>query len=208
MSELIVQFPPKLIVTSALQAGGAVDSYSVEAQGYGSISGITYTIPAHTNGNIKAKLQTLSLTSNDVANLNELIKGMLSASQYEKVRNYESTHASANISYWSFWSGGGSASYEKTHEDLRGFGLSEENIRTIVNAMAEDAKQMSSVEIDFNVLNADNDYAVSGNLMIYTISGVIATKNGQYQYRFLADKGYYGTGDRVAPATGKIIPIP
>jgi hypothetical protein len=44
--------------------------------------------------------------------------------------------------------------------------------------------------------------------MIYTISGVIATKNGQYQYRFLADKGYYGTGDRVAPATGKIIPIP
>lgn len=205
MNHQVIFNPPAKIFTFPPPAGLAGDSYTVEAQGYGTITGLAYTIPAHTNGKIKATLQTLALTSNDVTNLNNLIKGMLSASQYEKVRDYESTHASANVSYWAFWSGGGSASYEKTHESLRGFGLSEDNIKTIVNAMSEVAKKMSSVEIDFNVLNAENDYSVSGNLTLYTIAGSVATQNGQYQYRLLTDKGHYGTGDQTAPATGEIL---
>jgi len=200
--------PPKLISPSArIAAEQAIDSFSVESQGYGSFSGLAYTVPAHTNGKIKAKVQVLALTSADVDSLNTLIKGMISASQYQKIRDYEATHASANLSFWGFWSGGGGASYEKTHEELRGFGLSEENIRTIVSAMAEDAKKMSHVEIDFDVLNANNDYAVSGSLLLYTVAGTISTKNQQYQYRMLADKGVAGSGDKTAPVSGKIIPL-
>ena len=132
---------------------------------------------------------------------------MVSASQYDHVRDYEATHVSANLSFWAFWSGGGSASYDKTHEELRGFGLSEENIRTIVSAMAEVAKQMSHVEIDFDVKNAANDYAVSGSLLLYTISGTIITQNQQQQYRLLADKGIAGSGEQTAPADIQIIPL-
>lgn len=200
-SSVIIQFPPSLSFDQA-------DSYSVESQGYGSLSGLNYTVPAHTTGKIKAKIQTLALTSNDVKNLVDLIKGMVSASQYEKIREYERTHASANLSFWGFWSGGGGASYEKTREALRGFGLSEENIRTIVSAMAEAAKKMSHVEIDFDVHNAANDYAVSGSLMLYTIAGTISAQNQQIQYRMLSDKGVAGTGNQTAPATGEIIPLP
>jgi len=198
--------PPKIITPGAkVAAAQAADSFSVEAQGYGSFSGLAYTVPAHTNGKITAKVKVLALTSTDIDNLNTLIKGMLSASQYEKVRDYEATHASANLSYWGFWSGGGGASYDKTHEELRGFGLSEENIRTIVSAMAEVAKKMSHVKIEFNVLNANNDYAVSGSLLLYTIAGTITTGNQQYQYRMLANKGTAGSGDQTAPASGQIV---
>jgi hypothetical protein len=201
--------PPKLKLAKprARPAAPVGDSFSVESQGYGSFSGLAYTVPAHTNGKLKATVQVLAFTSADIDNLNSLIKGMVSASQYEKVRNYESTHASANISFWGFWSGGGGASYEKTHEDLRGFGLSEDNIKTIVAAMAADAQKMSHVELDFDIMNAANDYAVSGNLLLYTIAGQISSQNQQYQYRMLANKGTAGSGDQTAPAEGKIIPL-
>ena len=207
-SKIMIQLPPPLILANKTPLAGATDSFSVESQGYGSFTGLAYTVPAHTRGKIQATIQTLALTSTDIKNLNDLIKGMVSASQYEKVRDYESTHASANISFWGFWSGGGGASYEKTHEELRGFGLSEDNIRTIVSAMADAARKMSHVEIDFDVENVNNDYAVSGSLMLYTIAGTISTKNQQYQYRMLADKGVAGSGNATAPASGKIIPLP
>jgi hypothetical protein len=208
LTTAIIQFPEPLVRVAPLApGGGAADSFSVDAQGNGSLTGLGYTVPAHTRGPIKAKLQTLALTSADVKNLNDLIKGMVSASQYEKVRDYESTHASANISFFAFWSGGGSASYEKTHEEMRGFGLSEDNIKTIVRAMAEVAKNMSHVEIDFTVENVNNDYAVSGNLLLYTIAGTINTQNKQTQYRMLADKGIAGSDGATAPASGKIIPL-
>lgn len=203
-TDLIEQLPPKLILLTPLGLDEAGTYFSVESQGHGSFSGLAYTIPAHVNGKIKAKIQTLALTSTDVANLNELIRGMVEASKYEKVHDYESTHASANLSFFGFLSGGGGASYEKTHEELRGFGLSEENIRTIVSTMAEVAKNMSHVEIDFDVFNAGNDYSVSGSLMLYTIAGTITTENGQYQYRMLADEGVAGSGSRTAPAKGKV----
>jgi hypothetical protein len=164
-------------------------------------------VPAGAKGKIPADLQTLALTSNDANNLNNLIKGMVSASQYQKVRDYESTHASGNLSFWGFWSGGGGASYEKMHEELHGFGLSEDNIRTIVSAMADVAKKMSRVSIDFEVDNRGNDYAVSGSLLLYTIAGTINTQNQQYQYRMLADKGAAGSNGFTAPAGGQIIPL-
>jgi hypothetical protein len=202
-----VILPPKLITPRARPAATPVgDSFSVEGQGYGTFSGLSYTVPAHTNGKVKANIQVLALTSTDVDNLNTLIKGMVSASQYQKVRDYESTHASANLSFWGFWSGGGGASYEKTHEELRGFGLSEDNIKTIVAAMAADAQKMSNVEINFDVQNAANDYAVSGSLQIYTIAGAISSQNQQYQYRMLANKGTAGSGDQTAPATATFTP--
>lgn len=209
-SEVVELLPPTFQELEQARPGllgDAADSFSVEAQGYGSFTGLAYTVPAHTRGKITAQIQTLALTSIDVQNLNNLIRGMLSASQYERVRDYERTHASANISYWGFWSGGGGASYEKIHESLTGFGLSEDNIKTIVSAMSEIAKKMSRVQLDFDVDNTRNSYSVSGSLLLYTIAGSIKTQNAQNQYRLLADVGSAGSGNRTAPARGKIIPL-
>ncbi len=176
-------------------------------QGYGSITGLAYTIPAHTDADFDIDLKVLSLTSNDVDNLNKLIQGMVSASQWQKIRDYESTHASANLSCWGLTGGGGSASYEKTHEALSGFGLSEENQRTIVGAMAEIAKTMSKVDAQIHVKNAANNYAVSGNMIVFTIAGTVTSNNQQYQYRMIANEGLAGSGSQTAPTDNIIKPL-
>jgi hypothetical protein len=191
----------------ALEAGSATDSFSVSAQGNGSFTGLAYTIPAHVSGKITAAIQTLALTSSDVDNLNTLIKGMVEAAKWQKVTDYQNKHASADLSFWGLISGGGSASYDETHSKMSGFGLSEDNIKTIINAMAAAAAKMSHVEIDFTVDNTQNDYAVSGSLLLYTIAGTIQTANGQTQYRLLANKGTAGASDSQAPASGNIIPL-
>lgn len=206
-SRIRIQLPPVLLPSDLAVAGAAADAFNVASQGFGSFTGLAYTVPAHTRGKLKAEIQTLALTSNDVNNLNNLIRGMVNSSQYEKVREYERTHATANISFWGFWSGGGGASYEKTREEMRGFGLSEENIKTIVSAMAEIAKKMSRVQLDFDIDNSANDYAVSGSLLLYTISGTITSGNEQIQYRLLADKGVAGSNGATAPASGQVIPL-
>jgi hypothetical protein len=185
----------------------AADSFSVNAQGNGSVTGIAYTVPAYSDGRVTADIRYLSLTSADVDTLNSLIRGMVSASQYEKIQEYERIHASAKLSVWRFWSGGGSASYEKTRNEMRGFGLSEENIRTIISAMADIARNMSNVKLDINVRNSRNNFAVSGNLLVYTMAGTIKLGNEQLQYRMLSNQGTYGDRDRVAPADVNVIPL-
>lgn len=183
------------------------DSFSVDAQGNGSLTGLAYTIPAHTKGEVKVKLQTPALTSQNMADLNSLILSMLSASVKTQVHDYEATHASANCSFYAFWSAGGSASYDKTHESMTSSGLTDEQITIIIQKMTDLASQMSAVELDLEIDNTANDYDVTGNLLLYTISGTISTSKGTFQYRMLADQGTAGSGNSTAPSTVNTIPL-
>lgn len=199
-------------VRSPEVSGGAEEAYSIEVQGQGQLVGLSYTVPAHTSGTIKASLQTSALSSDDVANLNALAMGMLDASYKEQVKEYEKTSANANLSVWTWFFGGGgvSASYEKTVETMKSKGLTEAQITMLMDAFLERAKSMSKVEIEFYVNNTQNDYAVSGDLYLYTVAGTIKTKKGTAQYRMLADQAAAGapppTGGG-APSTGTIIPL-
>lgn len=193
-------------------AGGAEEAFSIEVQGQGQLVGLAYTIPPHTSGTIKAKLQTSALTSADVTNLNALAMGMLDASYREEVKEYEKTSANANLSVWTWFFGGGgaSASYEKTVETMKSKGLSEAQITMLMDAFLERAKSMSTVEIEFYVNNSFNDYSVSGDLYLYTVSGTVKTSKGTSQYRMLADQAAAGgppPSGGGAPSTGKIIPL-
>ena len=174
--------------------GESKDSYSIEVSGEGQLVGLSYTIPAHTEGRIKAKLQISALSSEDVQNLNDLALGMLDASYKEEINEYEKTSTSANLSVWSwaFGGGGASASYEKTTETMKSKGLTEEQITMLMEAFLERAKSMSSVEINFYVNNSANDYSVSGDLYLYTVSGTIKTEKETAQYRLLADQASAG----------------
>lgn len=193
-------------------SGGAEEAYSIEVQGQGQLVGLSYTIPAHTTGTIKAKLQTSALTSEDVANLNALALGMLNASYREQIKEYEKTSASANLSVWTWFFGGStaSASYEKTVETMKAKGLTEAQITKLMDAFLERAQSMSTVELEFYVNNSANDYSVSGDLYLYTVSGSIKTQKGTAQYRMLADSAAAGgppPSGGGAPSTGKVIPL-
>ena len=202
MAHIAVNFPTAMVLEAppATQTG-----FSVAAQGTGSFTGLSYTVPAHTSGNLKARIQVMALTSEDVKELNALVMSMLNATERSKVETHEKTHASANISIWSIFGGGASASYDKTKDTMNSMGLTEAQVSTIVDRLFDIASEMSNVELDFTIDNTANDYSVSGDLQLYTIAGQVTTSKGTREYRFLANRGSAGGG--TAPAEGKIIPL-
>ncbi|MCA2379154.1 hypothetical protein ATU3C_20615 [Agrobacterium genomosp. 3 str. RTP8] len=203
---------PFVPVIATLPTGEAKESYSISVSGMGQLTGISYTVPAHTTGKIKAQLQISALSSQDVKDLNTLALGMLDASYREEINEYEKTTASANLSVWTWFFGGGgaSASYEKTRQEMRSKGLTDQQITMLMEAFLERATNMSTVEIEFYVNNQNNDYAVSGDVYLYTVSGTISTEKGTSQYRMLADQAAAGGPPPAgggAPSSGKIIPL-
>lgn len=188
-----------------LGAGSETTGFSVEACGKGSFTGLSYTIPAHAKGKLEAAIQIKSFTSQDMKELNDMVMTMLSATAREDVKSYEKANGSANLSIWRFWSAGAEASYEKNTNAMKSSGLSQAQIDTVINRMFDMASQMSRVKLDFTIDNSANDYNVSGDLQLYTLSGEIKTAKGTQQFRVLADKGTAGGG--AAPAEGKVIPL-
>ena len=201
-ANISINFPATIRVTAppASETG-----FTVDAQGTGSFVGLSYIVPAHTTGTLKAKIQVMAITSNDVEELNQLVMSMLSASERSKVTSHEETHASANISIWSIFGGGASAGYKKTTDTMHAMGLTVDQITLIINKLFDVAQQMSHVELDFTIDNRVNDYSVSGDLQLYTIAGKVTTSKGTAEYRMLADRGSAGEGS--APAQGKVIPL-
>mgnify|MGYP001331209363 FL=1 len=204
-------FEPVIFETSSL-TGGATESYSIEVSGQGQLTGLSYTVPAHAEGRIKATLQISAMSSEDVKKLNELAMGMLDASAKEQVKEYEKTAASGNLSIWTWFFGGGgaSASYEKTKESMMSKGLTEAQITTLMDAFLELALKMSTVEINFYINNSANPYSVSGDLYLYTVSGTIKTEKGTAQYRMLSDNAAAGgppPSGGGAPSSGSVIKL-
>ena len=179
---------------SASVGGTSEASYSIEVKGMGQLVGLSYSVPAHTTGNIKATLQTSALTSQDVEDLNKLAMGLLDASYHEVIKEHEKTSASASLSLWGWFLGGNgaSASYEKTRDTMKSKGLSDAQITQLMTAFMEKATNMSTVQIDFYVNNELNDYPVEGDLYLYTVSGTIQTEKGTATYRMLAEQGSAG----------------
>ncbi|EJL6400654.1 hypothetical protein [Vibrio navarrensis] len=210
-TEVILKDPCPPVLSAAL-SGEASDSFSIEVSGMGQLVGLSYTVPAHATGSIKAKLQISAMTSEDVRNLNALAMGMLDASYREEINEHEKTSASANLSVWTWFFGGAgaSASYEKTRDTMKSKGLTDAQITTLMDKMFEMASKMSDVEIDFYINNETNDYSVSGDLYLYTVVGTIKTEKGTQQYRMLADQASAGgppPSGGGAPSSGKIIPL-
>jgi hypothetical protein len=185
--------------------GSESTSFSVEACGTGSFTGLAYTIPAHASGKLKAAIQVMALTSADMEDLNKMIMGLLSASKQQQVKEYVTAQGSGSISLWRLICGGAQASASKTTETMTNLGLTKEQITKIIDSMFEMAKKMSRVQLDFTIDNSKNDYNVSGDLQLYTISGTINSSKGTAQYRMLADQGTAGGGS--ASAKGDIIPL-
>lgn len=185
-------------------------AYNIKITGYGSISGIDYTIPPHSKGTVTAKLKMKALTSADIKDLNDLAMGMLNASQREEVKKHSETSASADLSVWAwFFGGSASASYKETRDEMKSKGLTDEQISTLINAFVKVAAEMSTVEAVVEIDNRNGDFPVSGNMYFYTISGQVTTGKETYSYQMISDKGNAGAkpGEGGAPADADIIPF-
>jgi len=58
----------------------------VKAQGTGSFTGLSYTIPAHSKGTIKAKISVMVITLEDIRKLNKMILSMVNDSIKTKIK--------------------------------------------------------------------------------------------------------------------------
>lgn len=174
-------------------SGSSETAYSITGQGMGSLTGVDYTVSAHSSATIKVKMAIKALTSQDMKDLNDLALTFLTASQREEVKEHEKITAQGNASIWGwFFGGGASASYEKTRDTMKSKGLTNEQIDKLMDTFLEVAQKMSTVEAVINVDNTRNDYSVSGSLYLYTIAGSVQTSKGTYEFRMLADKGTAG----------------
>lgn len=192
-------------------SGTSETAYEITAQGVGSLTGLDYTVSAHTKAKIEVNLTIKALTSQDMKDLNDLALTFLNASQRDEVREHEKTSVEGNASLFGWFFGGGvSASYEKTRDTMHAKGLTDEQIDKLMDAFLELAQKTSTVKVVSEVDNSQNDYSVSGSLYLYTISGSVQTSKGTKEFRILADKGNAGappTTDEGAPTKNNIIPL-
>ena len=204
--ELVSALPAHRSVAAAAPPS-TQNGFNVTSMGTGSFTGLSYCVPAHTSGTIKTDIQIMALTSDNIKQLNELIMSFLSASKRDNITDFQKTHVSADISIWSIFGGGASASYDHTHQEMHTMGLTDDQISTIIEKFADLASKMSHVKLDFNVDNTAFDYQVCGDLQLWTMSGTIKTAKGTQEYRMLANRGKADQAPATAPAGGGIIPL-
>jgi hypothetical protein len=192
-------------------SGGAGSSFSVTAQGQGQLTGLSYTVPAFTEGQVTATLEMNVMSSVQVANLEAGWAALLNDTQKQLYTHYKTTHesASAHVNWFDFFSGGASASYSSTETttNMHSLGLTDDQIDQMMEMLAEEAQKMNYAELNLTVDNENDPFSVSGNLLLYTIIGKVTTKKGTYDYRMISDAGTAGVYPNQAPASGSIIPL-
>jgi hypothetical protein len=200
--ETLFSLKPLDVAQQTGTQGQADDGVAITSYGKGQLSGVLYTVPAHGLINVDIQFKMQCVTPQDVVTLNNLIRGMLDASQYEHFDELSKTDISGGLSFFGFFSGGVSASYEDTKHTMSGFGLSEANQVTIINAMAAMAQNVNLIHMTGQVQNQAYPYSVSGNLFAIVMDATMQLSNGSSQTRtFVAPNGIV-----VAPS-GETLPV-
>ncbi|MBQ4822733.1 hypothetical protein [Aquimarina sp. MMG016] len=86
--------------------GVSTDGIAVNAYGQGQCSGATYTVSAHSTIDVDFTINMLCITPDNVKTLNDLIRGLLSASKQHEYDELSKKEVSDGISFFSFFSGG------------------------------------------------------------------------------------------------------
>jgi hypothetical protein len=168
---------------------------SITAYGKGQLTGATYTVPPHGEITVSFKLKILSVTKDQIRDLDDLILSLLEASKQSLYKEIENISASGGTSFFGFFGLSASASYSKTKQKMESWGLSEENQRVIVGKMMELTQQMNEIDYQGTVYNRDNSYSVSGNLFGIVMDATIKQREFQNQIRMLAPKPIFQSGD-------------
>ncbi len=113
---LITSFPA--LPVEELGAGPSIftseTGVNVKAYGLGQLTGAVFTVPAFSEIEVDFKLRLQAVSAESIKNMDNLIQSLLSASKREEYKEFEKIQASGGLGFSWFWSGGASASYEKT----------------------------------------------------------------------------------------------
>lgn len=199
-----------LPILSQARDGTNETGVSIDAYGLGQLSAVFFTAPAHSETEVNFTVNMFCLTPADVANLSNLIRSLLDASHQRIYDDMQSTGVTGGAGFFGFFSWGARANYSSTKRRMDSWGLSEENQKTIVQAMMERTAVINTFTYRSVVHNTNNDYDVTGN--IYgVVMDVTASFNGfQKQYRVLAPKPVLhdpGSGDTL-PVVDPLYPPP
>tara|TARA_R110002095_G_scaffold160520_1_gene139163 strand:+ start:250 stop:957 length:708 start_codon:yes stop_codon:yes gene_type:complete len=164
------------------------DGIAVTAYGVGRVSGVMFTVPAHSEIEVNFRIRLLCVTPEDIRNLSNLIASMIDASRQGYWNDYSKTHVSGGASFFGFFSGGVRASYTQVKQRMEWWGLSEENQRVIIERMTHIAMQTSEFNYQGTIYNRDNSYSVSGNMFCVVMDATISQGQYQTQVRHIAPK--------------------
>ncbi|WP_298757948.1 hypothetical protein [uncultured Psychroserpens sp.] len=187
--------------------GAATDGVAVNAYGQGQCSGVTYTVPAHGDIKVDFKLKLQCVTPENVKALDQLIRGMLTASYQKKYDQLTKESKSGGYGFFLFFSaGGGKTSYSQTTHTMESYGLDRAQQTKIIDAMIKMANQWNTFSYKGEVSNTEYDYSVSGSLFAIVMDATIQKGEQHTQLRFLGPnvhlKGNDGTSS--LPSTGKL----
>jgi len=190
----------ELFNTGTSTSGVAITTY-----GRGQLAGATYTVPAHGELTIDLKLKLQCVTFENIRQMDALIRSLLEASRYEKFDELTKSGASGGVSFFSFWSGGVSASYEQTKHRMSGWGLSEENQKKIVSEMMKLANELSEFNFTGTIYNRDYDYSVSGSIFAIVMDCTITQEDVSKQIRTIGPKPIFvGDDGSTLPVVGEL----
>lgn len=187
--------------------GQSFDGISITSYGQGQVSGVMYTVPAFSELTVDIDFYLLCMTPEDVINMNNLIRGMLDASQYSHFDELSKTEISGGLSLFSFFSLGVSASYSDTKHTMSGWGLSEDNQKTIIQAMAKTSQNTNHFGFHGPIYNRDHDFIVSGNAFGIVMDATIQQSDGSVQTRRLLAPNLHiqsSDGSTTLPMIGKL----
>jgi hypothetical protein len=193
-------------LTTLFDSPGSVqDGVAITAFGQGQLTGAMYTVPAHGEVHISISAHLVCVTPNDVMTLNGLIRSLLDASHQHLFDENSKTDISGGLGLFCFFSFGVSASYQDTKHTMDSWGLSEDNQKTIVNAMMNLVQKTSDFVMDGTVYNREYDYAVSGSIFGIVMDATIQQGSSQNQVRFLAPNPHLKSSDGTTlPVLGKL----
>mmetsp|Transcript_42771 Transcript_42771/g.47598 ORF Transcript_42771/g.47598 Transcript_42771/m.47598 type:complete len:294 (-) Transcript_42771:186-1067(-) len=194
---------------SANNKGGEETSFSVDYKGVGSLSGLTFTVPAHSETKIVANLRIAAMTSQNIRDLEAGWTALLDISRQEELREYKSIDASlsANLSFMGFFSGGGKTenTMSQSREYMEALGLSESQIDDAMTMFSDFAKEMSEVTYDCTIFNRNNPYSVSGMLQFFVMSGEVTTGSETVTWRTFSDGSVAGEHPDQANGGGEML---
>ncbi|MEK2059026.1 hypothetical protein WOB64_02710 [Vibrio parahaemolyticus] len=204
-AEKLIISPIEVPLVPFVRPMGSSSGLAVQAFGQGQIAGASYSVPAHGELTLDFDIKLSCITPENVQNITDTIKALLSASEYERFKEMEKRTASGGISFFGLFGWSGRGSYEKTKERMSGFGLSEENQRTIINTMAKAASELSTYKVNGTIYNRNNDYSVSGHIYAMVMDCQIVSDEYVNQQRYIGNRAHLRTDDgENIPVLGKL----
>jgi len=160
-------------------SGSITNSMTVSAGGIGAVQGVTFTCPGagpggHSTTVVELTFHTTAISMDDMKKVDDLVKSLVSASDYAKYHD----HAEASTSGgWSLFGGAAvSASASATHDAMSGYGLTDDMQQKVLELVKGLVPKPSTFKYKTTVIN-DSPFQQSGQMYVYSFTGTITSGN-------------------------------